>query len=570
MGRTSKRQNTKAKTFSKQSTLQSCRHYKGGIYARLSADLNEKKNESIEGQIEIAQKFVEDWNQCQADKIEVKDCYVDLGKTGTNFDRDAFLRLIQDIRMGKIDCVIVKDLSRFGRNYLEVGNYIEKIFPFLGVRFIAVADGFDTGAGGNETKQMMSEIKNLVNDMYAKDFSRKAKVSLAQRRKEGSYVGGPAPYGYKAVWEGRIRKLVPDENTAEIVRYIYARFIEKESYQAVAKELNMRKINPPVVYHKTGEVYCSSEEAYKGWDKSSVERIVQSDTYSGRLVQGKTSITARDERNRIHKPEDDWIVKEEAHTSLVEPDVFQEALRVRRSIRERTKSHKHPTNGCPIEENIFDSVLFCGVCGRKMTRDSYVRDYLDGSRKRMDSYFCLNSGSTKTEGCPVSNRISKRELTDILFSLLETEFAVRLKKQKTYTEFAGEVFQKKRAGLERQIGKTVAAIERLNGEESEKYVAYRMGKISQKEYAACKMQKEEKKRELEQQERQLKEQAKRLKRDGNAYLKAVRALIKLKDSQVLTRELVEALIEKIYVYPGKRIEVVFTYDDVFVQGEAAE
>lgn len=251
MGRTSKRQSAGkgSDTPASAAKNQKSRQYKAGIYARLSADIDKKicrqtsKNESVEVQIEIAKKFIEEWNGKHTDKIEVADCYIDLGKTGTNFNRGAFQRLMQDVRMGDINCVIVKDLSRFGRNYLEAGNYIEKIFPFLGVRFIAVADGFDTGAGGNETKQMVSEIKNLVNDMYAKDFSVKAKASLAQRRKEGSYVGGPAPYGYKAVWEGKVRRLIPDENTEEIVRYIFQKFIETESYTAVADDLNTRKIN---------------------------------------------------------------------------------------------------------------------------------------------------------------------------------------------------------------------------------------------------------------------------------------------------------------------------------------
>ena len=397
MGRTSKRQSAGkgSDTPASAAKNQKSRQYKAGIYARLSADIDEKKNESVEVQIEIARKFIEEWNGQHTDKIEVSDCYIDLGKTGTNFNRDAFQRLMQDVRMGDINCVIVKDLSRFGRNYLEAGNYIEKIFPFLGVRFIAVADGFDTGADGNETKQMVSEIKNLVNDMYAKDFSVKAKASLAQRRKEGSYVGGPAPYGYQAVWEGKVRRLIPDENTAEIVRYIYKKFIETESYTAVTDDLNIRKINPPAVYHKTGEVYCLPDAVYKGWDKGSVERIIKSDTYSGRLVQGKTSITARDESNRIHKPENDWVVKEEAHEPLITPEIMKEAARVRRKLREQTKSHAHPTKGCPIGENVFDKVLYCGVCGRKMTRHSYVKHYADDSKNRMDGYFCMNGGATK-------------------------------------------------------------------------------------------------------------------------------------------------------------------------------
>ena len=573
MGRTSKRQSAGkgSDTPASAAKNQKSRQYKAGIYARLSADIDKKicrqtsKNESVEVQIEIAKKFIEEWNGKHTDKIEVADCYIDLGKTGTNFNRGAFQRLMQDVRMGDINCVIVKDLSRFGRNYLEAGNYIEKIFPFLGVRFIAVADGFDTGAGGNETKQMVSEIKNLVNDMYAKDFSVKAKASLAQRRKEGSYVGGPAPYGYQAVWEGKVRRLIPDENTAEIVRYIYKKFIETESYTAVTDDLNIRKINPPAVYHKTGEVYCLPDAVYKGWDKGSVERIIKSDTYSGRLVQGKTSITARDESNRIHKPENDWVVKEEAHEPLITPEIMKEAARVRRKLREQTKSHAHPTKGCPIGENVFDKVLYCGVCGRKMTRHSYVKHYADDSKNRMDGYFCMNGGATKTDNCPSSNRISKSALTDILFALFEKEFDVGLKKQRMYLDTARAIIRHKKQELEQSLHAVVCTKLRLAEEESGKYMAYRMGNLSQKDYVEYKMCKENWLRDLEKQEKNFREQEVSLERDGETYLKAVRALIKLKNEQVLTRELIESLIDKIYVYPGKRVEVLFTYSDALVE-----
>ena len=425
--------------------------------------------------------------------------------------------------------------------------------------------GFDTGAGGNETKQMVSEIKNLVNDMYAKDFSVKAKASLAQRRKEGSYVGGPAPYGYKAVWEGKVRRLIPDENTEEIVRYIFQKFIETESYTAVADDLNTRKINPPAVYHKTGEVYCPPDAAYKGWDKSGVERIIKSDTYAGKLVQGKTSITARDENNRIHKPEDDWVVKEEAHEPLITPEIGKEAAGVRKKLREQTKSHAHPTKGCPIGENVFDKVLYCGVCGRKMTRHSYVKHYADDSKNRMDGYFCMNGGATKTDNCPFSNRISKNALTDILFALFEKEFDVGLKKQRMYLDTARAIIRQKKQELEQSLHAVVCTKLRLAEEESGKYMAYRMGNLSQKDYVEYKMCKENRLRDLEKQESSFKEQEVSLERDGETYLKAVRALIKLKNEQVLTRELIETLIDKIYVYPGKRVEVLFTYSDALVE-----
>lgn len=564
MGRVSKR-----KAVEKQFVASSnVRRYKAGIYARLSSDQDLKKNESVEVQIEIARKFVEEFNQKNTGEvIDIVECYTDLGKTGSNFEREGFQRLLQEIRLGEINCVIVKDLSRFGRNYLEAGNYIEKIFPFLGVRFIAVADGFDTGKEGNENKQMSSEIKNLVNDMYAKDFSKKAKIHLKQRREEGSYVGGPPPYGYVADWNGKKRVLIPDENTAIIVQFIYERFVETGSYAVVADLLNKRKINPPAIYKKTKEVYFSSyDKEYKGWDKSAVERILKSDTYSGTLVQGKTSITAKDERNRIHKSEEEWVVTKDAHEPLIDMELYHKATEIQANIKRRTASHNHPTKGYPIEENIFDSVLYCGVCGRKMTRSSYVKKYADGDKARLDGYFCLNGGQTKVTVCPESNRISKTELVDILLPLIRKEFAVFLEKPKKYVDFGKERISEAVKKAEADVRETEGKIRRLREEEGNMYMDYRTGNISQKDYVAYKMKQEDKLIDLGKIEETQKKEVKALEKLSGRYLSAIRALLTLKSGKELTKEMVEAFISKIYIYPGKRIEVLFSFTADCMEG----
>ncbi len=469
--------------------------------------------------------------------------YIDLGKTGTNFNRDAFGRLMQEIRLGEINCVIVKDLSRFGRNYLEAGNYIEKIFPFLGVRFIAVADGYDTGAEGNDTKKMALEIKNLINDMYAKDFSKKAKTGLRQRREEDSYVGGPPPYGYTASWEGGIRKLVLDENTADIVSYIYERFLETECYAAVTDDLNRKRLNPPLIYKRTKEVYCPPDRTYKGWDKGSVERILKSETYTGKLVQGQTSITARDEKNRIHKDPSEWVVTEHAHEGLISRDIFEKAEKIRHRIRQETEEICH-TDGCPIGENIFDGVLCCGVCGRKMTRLSRVKQYMDGAKARVEGYCCLDSISTKKTACQTSNRISKSELSSVLFVLIEQEFSMNLGKRKTYLEKSGENIKQRKRELEQKLHQTECRLLALKEEEGRKYMEYRTGAITQKEYVAYKMQKEALLAELEETKSRLSEKQVQLQKNGEIYIKAVRSLLRWKKERELTKELIEALIEK--------------------------
>lgn len=569
MGRVSKRGNLLRKTEGTitEGNVEKQR-YKAGIYARLSSNQDEKKKESIEVQIEIARKFVEEFNRSEnGEVLEVIGCYTDVGKTGSNFERGGFQRLLQDIRIGKINSVIVKDLSRLGRNYLETGNYLEKIFPFLGVRFIAVADDFDTGKEGNENKQMASEIKNLVNDMYARDFSQKAKLHLRQRREEGSYVGGPPPYGYRAEQNGKRRILIPDENTEGIVRFIYEKYVETGSYTAVAGELNLRQVNPPALYKKTKEVYhIPGAGKYKGWNKSAVERILKSETYTGTLVQGKTSITARDEKNRIHKPEDDWVITKDAHEPLVDRELYQKSVEIREKMKERKASYNHPTKGYPIGENIFDGVLYCGVCGRKMTRSSYVKHYADGEKARLDGYFCLNSGQTKIKVCPDSNRISKNELVDILLPLICMEFAVFLNKPKHYMEYGKERIAEAVKKAEARLRETEAKLRRSQEEESCVYMDYRVGKIPQKEYVAFKMSQVDILEDLRKQQESQKQEIRALDKLSGKYMAAIKALLKLKSGKELTKDMIEAFISKIYVYPGKRIEVIFTFTADCMEG----
>lgn len=568
MGRVSKRgaSTVGISVGSKSAAAEGKKRYKAGIYTRLSADNNERKSESIDVQEEIARKHIERLNQGGQEAIDIIECYSDLGKTGSNFDREGFNRLMQDIRLGDIDCVVVKDLSRFGRNYLEAGNYIEKIFPFLGVRFIAVSDGIDTGDKGNDTKQMASEIKNLVNDMYAKDFSKKAKTGLKQRREAGSYVGGPPPYGYKAIWEGKVRRLVPDANTAGIVQHIYQSFIEKESYKAVTDDLNRRRVNPPAVYKQTGEVFCPPDREYKGWDKSAAERIIKSRTYAGILAQGKTSITARDERNRIHKPEGEWVVREHAHEALVGVELYQKAQEVRNRIEEGSASCRHQTEGVPIGENIFGHVLYCGVCGRKMTRHSCVKTYADGHKGRVEGYFCQNGGQTKTGSCPEPNRISKQELMGVVMPLLRTEFAVYLDGPKRFVEAGKEQIGSAIARSEKEREDLRRRAARLEEESTGTYMAYREGKMPQKKYASFKMEQEERLGELKKQEEELAERQKGMGKVQERYLKAVRSLLKLKGTGELTTGMVDFLIEKICVYPGKRIEAELRYTNEMLEG----
>lgn len=563
MGRISKR---KAASSCETGALSTKKRYKAGIYARLSSDQNIRKNESMEVQVQIGKKFVEEFNQKGQEIMDIVDCYCDLGKTGSNFNRDAFKRLMQDIRLGNIDCVIVKDLSRFGRNYLEAGSYIEKIFPFLGVRFIAVSDGYDTGEKGNDTNQIASEIKNLANDMYAKDFSAKAKAGLKSRRERGSYVGGPPPYGYTAVYENKIRKLVPDENTAKIVRYIFKQFIEQHSYAKVVDELNRRRINPPAVFKKKQEVYCPADEEYKGWNNKAVERIIKSKTYIGTLEQGKTSITARDESNRIHIDEKEWIVKENIHEALINTETYKAVQKVRQEINAVSAMKKHLAKDCPIEENIFENVLYCGICGRKMTRNSHVKNDAGGNKARLDGYFCSSSIEKWIETCPKANRISKIELTDILMPVFHIEFCVYLDKPTRFLEAGKDKMHQIMLENESNIRNVKSAIQKKQEEEEQLYMQYCEGALKQEEYAAYRLKRDNLLKELQNRHTELLHRQKELKRAEEKYLRAIKSLLKRKSGKELSAEVINDLIERIYVYPNKRVEIQFRYANERLEG----
>lgn len=563
MGRISKRK-TNAETSNV--VVMRKKILKVGIYARLSSDADEKKNESIDVQVEIAKAYIEKNNVNNVEQMEIFDIYQDLGKTGTNFNRDEFNRLMQDIRLRDVNCVIVKDLSRFGRNYLEAGNYIEKIFPFLGVRFIAVADGFDTGLKGGKTDSMATEIKNLVNDMYAKDFSVKARLHLQQRREEGSYVGGPAPYGYQCAWEGKIRKLVPDPNTAPIVRMIYQLMIDKKNYNAVVDELNAMRINPPAIYRQTKTVYCPETEKYHGWDKGSIQRIMKNAIYRGSLEQGKTSILYKNEENRVHKNKSQWVIRENTHEALVKQEIFDQVANIMKDILSKNKSHIRKSNLLPLEENVFDAVLYCGICARKMTRHSYVKEYKDGRVERVESYSCRNSSNSKTDSCPDSNRITKRALTDILIPALRMEFSVYLDKPKKYVEYGKELVEKAAGKYDIQIRTLHLNLERIREEESNTYMAYREGRIEQSAYVELKMTNITKLGDIHNKISELEACKKNLDKVSDKFGKAIRALMKVKSGECITKDMVDALIERINLYPERRVEIIFKYTDDILKG----
>lgn len=505
--------------------------YSTGIYARLSVDSQNEKNESIQNQIEIARAFLEK----QQDMI-LFDCYSDLGKTGTDFRREGFNRLMADVRLRKVDCIIVKDFSRFGRNYIETGNYIQKIFPFLGVRFIAVADRFDSlYANGDE---LGVNLKNLANEMYARDISLKVKSAKRVQWEKGSYAGGTPPYGYRAEQAEGKRYLMAEQETASIVRALFEMYASGKSMKDLILWLYGKKVHSPKSYRRYGHALWQEGEELLGWTAGTVKFLLTNPVYMGHLVQGQ-------------------MVKENVHEAIVSKEqFFRVAERFERQAAYSNK--KDCAKTAPREEDIFAGLLFCGECGKRMKRVSHVRERGQGERTKIYGYCCPGAS---TIGGPACERkyITCSGLIQLLKTALRQEAVLtglcpdKLIEQKNKTR---EKSRKEKEGHSEQIKRQIESRER---KVSEQYLKYRGGRMDREEFLH---RKEEEERIIGQLKERQKEEAERLKEQdkvlaGQNYF--LRTLIRFDEKSELSRELMAALIEQIRIFSDKRIEIIFRF-----------
>lgn len=561
MPRVSKR--NKVKNQTRIITIKERKSYKVAVYARLSVDTDEKKNESLETQVEIISKYIAN----SPDDLQVYDIYKDLGKTGTNFERSGFDRMLQDVRMGSVNCIMVKDLSRFARNYVEAGNYIEKIFPFLGVRFIAVSDRFDTKDIDVGEKTMGMNIKNLVNEMYSKDFSKKAQVQIKQRAMQGIYVGGVNPYGYYTVKGDRMRVLYKEEGTSNVVQAIFAEFSKSHNIREIVRMLADMRANPSVVYQKTGMVFCPADMQYKAWPTESVKRILKNPIYLGRLVQGKTKCLGRNEKNRTWIDEGEWIISENTHEHLVEKKEFDEIQNyfhkqeVERSKREKNRKTE------VLKENVFHDVITCGCCGRPMERLHKNERFQDGiKRNEVNAYICKFAYTQGDDRCE-SNRINESQITELLMELLKTEFLVYLNKKKDFIAYNTELMTAKKSQYRKELNSINWKIKKAEEEVDRIYRIYKDGIINSDEFTKMRFNKKEETDRLNQRGQEAEHKLVQADRKAEGQNKAIRCLLALNSSQILTAEFVNTLVDKIVIYPGKRVEIKLTYANELLEGD---
>lgn len=528
------------------------RRYKVGIYARLSVEGTERKNESIDTQIEIAKQFVS-----QHPEMSIYDIYIDLGATGTNFERAGFQRMLQDVRRRNVDCVIVKDLSRFGRNCVETGNYIQKIFPFMNVRFIAVTEGIDTFDPEHTPDEMTINLKNLVNEMYAKDIAEKVRATKTAQREKGSFLGSVAPYGYEYAWVDNKRILKVEPESAAIVKDIFNLRLEGFNMKQIVETLYKRKIHTPAYRLRTGHVYQQDGEKLESWSRGTVKSILTNISYIGNTICSYTNGTKYKNRELHDVDKEDIEVYQNTHEAIIPYDVFHQ---VSQSFEESAKycNKKGFQRRHPIDEDIYQDVIICGDCGKKMTRSSHVKTLSSGDKIRWYGYRCEQTNRLDVK-CPAKG-ISKYKLDELVLCALEQEFKLSAMRPKTVTEECKREAEKEIAILEKNVSKMNALILALNKRNSEIYLQYRMGAITVEEYQKQKQQLsndlEESNKRIDAYHNEIRNVEKRTE-DTCKYL---RQLMSCKKKNVsLDRSTINMLIERIEIYAEHRVKIVFAF-----------
>lgn len=372
--------------------------YRMAAYCRLSKEDGENKiSESIENQMKLIREYVN-----TSDDLEIAGIYIDDGYSGLHFaNRPEFQRMMADIYRGRIQGVITKDISRLGREHIETGNYIERVFPSLGIRFIAILDGVDSASHRNEE---LAQFKTLINDMYSRDISRKIRGALSVQKKQGRFMSGFAPYGYVTDPEDKHHFLV-DEDAAEVVRKIFYMYLAGYSRDGIAKKLNEESVLTPSEYKRKvlGLKYFNAreKEGLKGWGYPTVSMILRNRVYTGAMVQHKSEkISYKVEKYR-RIPEDQQYIVEGMHEPIISRETFDQ---VRELMKRRTRAPGFQSEVKKV--NPYAGILVCGDCGYNLQRVTCRDGYECGSYHRKGNAVC-HSHFIKKE---VLDFIVKREI----------------------------------------------------------------------------------------------------------------------------------------------------------------
>lgn len=528
------------------------------IYARLSVENSGKDDDgnSLQNQIAVCKDYLDG-----CPHLRLTEVYSDNGRTGTVFDRPAWNRLMDDVRTGKVQCIVVRDLSRFGRDYVETGNYLEKIFPALGTRFISVKENFDNFTCGNAMESLSVSLQNLVNAMYSRDISKKVSTALRAQMETGKFRNRNLPYGY--LWNEDKTAYVVDEDAAAVVRQIFEWKRQEVSVYTIVERLKTGGIESPERHKRRAGSRNGDNIQGEGWCPSTIRGILQNRAYIGEMVCGKSE-TALYKGLKKHVTETDkWIVVPDAHPPIISASDFEA---VERQMQEDS-AHRETAMEWSADIragmiDLFAGKIFCADCGKRMY---YKRQRICGCKNvTFRGVYDCSTHVRRGHATCFNHFIRQDALNEKVFNAIRDQLQVALDYEKLLLAMRGGAGE---ASVREKHKAAVASVKlRLNALKKKRaglYESYVEGILNEEEYAFAKQTYEE---QYEALNRLLDEAVERRERflasisPDNKWLTMMRGVAGMTG---LTQEVVDAIIEKVLVYGGGRIEVVFNYNDVF-------
>lgn len=521
-------------------------NYTIGKYYRLSSedvDLKQSgkvESNSISNQRNLVESFIGKIPELAgAPAFE----YLDDGWSGKNFERPDVQRLLADVRIGKINCIIVKDLSRFGRDYLTVGNYISRVFPFMQVRFIAINDGFDS-IRPSDIDSLETSFKTLLYDLYSRDLSRKVRSARKYRAMRGDFISAFAPYGFIKDPANHSR-LVPDPEAAQTVRNIFSWAAEGISTIKIAKRLNQAGVPTRMQYKRAAGCTrtlwpCVHEDNF--WTDHHISTILRDERYLGKNVYGKRTRDIVGNAHTVMVKREEWVVVDDAYEGIVTQEEFDAAQKAMRDFVE--------FKGVPQNRPLLKKVR-CGICGHVMTR----------SRAKTPAYYCRTPCVTDTYACP-SESISESDILEMLADGLRRRACIAVEMKNLWTE----KHRAKKAGAA-SIRNNLAILKDTLAKQKQNikslYEAFATGRLEKDDYLAAKAEASETANETIAEIGKLEAELASMGSEGDMQNRFVDTFQRYTSGEDITSEIIADVLDCVMVYPGGRFEIVWNYQSEF-------
>ena len=525
------------------------------IYVRLSVENSGKDDDgdSIENQTGICREYVD-----ARPYLNLYGIYSDNGEKGWKFDRPEFTRMMDDVKAGKVDCIVVKDLSRFGRDYIETGNYLEKIFPFLGVRFISITDSYDSFSCDDAESALMVPLKNMVNDVYAKDISRKIITSFRQRQEKGDFLPGNTPYGYIKSETRQFRYEV-DEKVAPYIRMLFEWKAEGVSHAEMARRLNeMGAVTPSMRKVELG-IWHAEKYRHTVWGGRTLTDILTNPVYTGALVYGRMPKSLY-EGIRVHRaPKEEWRILEGMHEPIVSRELFDRVQEIfdehRKTIAEKYSKNEKNREGI---DNRFRGRIVCGDCGKNMR---FLRVQAKYRKGMYGTYTCGGYIDSRRARCS-RHYIRASEVEDAVSAAIREQLAQAADMEETMARTKGGSGEKNRLdAFSARISRLVQEISKTNARRQGLYEDYVSGMLDEGEYQYARKEYEDRagrlNRELDE-ARKEKEQFQAVFSRDNRWLRKIRMA---DGAAELTDEIIGELTDEVRIFEDRRVEIVFKYTE---------